>query len=44
MSFLPRTLPSFFELQEKLETCWNSNLTNFRETSFGEDINVPFMS
>ena len=34
----------FFQVQEKLETCRNSNLTNCRRSSFGDDINVTFIS
>ena len=34
----------FFTMQEKLETCWNSNLINTRRTSFEEDINLTFIS
>ena len=41
---LPETLPYFFQMQKKLETCRNSNLTNFRRPSFGNDIHVIFIS
>ena len=34
----------FFQIQEKLKTCRNSNLTNFRRSSFGIDLNVTFIS
>ena len=30
----------FFQVQEKLEACQNSNLKNYRRQSFGDDINV----
>ena len=33
-----------FQMQKKLETCRNSNLTNFRRSSFGDDRNLTFMS
>ena len=42
--FLPKTLTSFFKMQEKLEMCWNSNLTNSRRPFSGEDTNVTFIS
>ena len=42
--FLMKTLPYFCQMQEKLETCRNSNLTNSRRRSFGDDINVTFIS
>ena len=29
-------------MQESLEMCWNSNLTNSRRPSFGDDINVAY--
>ena len=32
----------FFQMQEKLETCWNSNLISSRRTCFGDDINLKF--
>ena len=35
---------SFFQMHEKLEKCWNPNLTNFRRPSFGDDMNVTFIS
>ena len=41
--FLPKTLLSFFQMQEKLETCRNLNFINSRRPSFGDDINVTFM-
>ena len=34
----------FFQMQEKLETCQDSNLTYFIWLSFGDDINVTFAS
>ena len=40
---LPKILPSFFQMQEKLKTCWDSNLANFRRSPFGDDINVTFI-
>ena len=43
--YLLKTLQYFFQMQEKLKTCWNStNLRNFRRLSFGDDVNVTFMS
>ena len=41
--FLLKTLPSFFQMQEKLETCRNSDLTYFRKPSFSDGINVTFI-
>ena len=38
--FLLKTLPSFSLMKEELKTCQNSNLTNFRRSPFGEDIDV----
>ena len=38
--FLPKTLPYFFEMQEKLKTCRNSNLRDFRRSSLGDYIHV----
>ena len=32
-AFLTKTLPSFFEMQEKLKTYQNSNSKNFRKPS-----------
>ena len=32
--FVQKTLPSFLQIQEKLETFRNSNLTNFRGPFF----------
>ena len=40
MVFLPKTLSSFFQKQEKLERCRNFNLTNFRRPFFWDDINL----
>ena len=34
----------FFKMQEKLEMCRNSNLTNLRKPYSGDDINVIFTS
>ena len=34
----------FFQVQEKLEMCQNSNSTNSRRPSFGDDINATFTS
>ena len=34
--FLPKALYFFFQVQEKLETCRNWNLTNYRRPSFGD--------
>ena len=36
-------LPSFSQMQEKLKTCRNSDLRNFR-SSFGDFIHVTFIS
>ena len=43
-TFLPKTLPSFIQMQEKLETCRNANFTNSRRSFFGDDINTTFIS
>ena len=43
-NYVKASLSSFFQEQEKLETCRYSNLTNFRRPSFGDDINVTFIS
>ena len=42
MAFLPKTLPCLFQMQEKLETWWNSNFTNSRRSSFRDDVNVTY--
>ena len=42
--FLTKTLQCLLQIQEKLETCRNLNLANFRRPSFGDDINVTFTS
>ena len=34
----------FLQIHEKLERCQNSNLTNSRRRSFGDDANVTFIS
>ena len=34
----------FFQMQEKPETCQDSNLTYFIWLSFGDDINLTFAS
>ena len=44
MKSFMKILPSHFQMQEKLEKCRNSNLINSRRSSFGEDINVTFIS
>ena len=36
-SKLPKTLPSFSQMQEKPETCQNLNLINFRRPSLGDE-------
>ena len=41
--FLPKKLPSLFQMQEKLETCQNSSLTNLRRPSLWDDINVTII-
>ena len=41
---LPKTLLSLFQMQEKLETSRNLNLINSRRSSFGDDVNVTFIS
>ena len=33
---------NFFQMQEKLETCHNTNLTYFRRPSFLDDINATY--
>ena len=43
MISLPATLPSFFQMQETLETRRNSNLRNFGGVLFGDEINVKFI-
>ena len=43
-AFLPKTLPSFCQVQEKLETFWNSNVTNSRRSSCRDHINGTFKS
>ena len=42
--FLPKTLPSFFQMQEKLETCRNSNLKSLKKPFFRDNINITFTS
>ena len=42
--FLPQILTSFFQIPEKLETYRNSNLTNYKRPSFGDDMNITFIS
>ena len=39
-----KTFPSFLSNAEKLEKYRNSNLTNSKRPSFGDDINVTFIS
>ena len=34
----------FFQMQGKLETCLSLNLINSRRPSFGDDVNVTFIS
>ena len=34
----------FFQIHEKLETCRNSDLKNSRRPSFGDNLNVTFIS
>ena len=40
--FLPKNLPSFFQIQEKLKTCLSPNLRGFRRSSLGDYIHVKF--
>ena len=40
--FLPKTLPSFFQIQEKLKMCLSLNLRGFRRSSLGDYIYVKF--
>ena len=42
-SILPKALTTFFQMQEKLETGENLNLTNFRKLSFPDGISVTFI-
>ena len=42
MIFSLKTLPFFFQMQEKLEACRNPNLTYFRRPFFWDDINITF--
>ena len=41
--FLPKTLSSFFQMQEKLEICHNSILKYLKRPSLRDDKNVTFV-
>ena len=40
--FLPKTLPSFFQMQEKMNTCRNANFKKLGRQSFGDNLQVTY--
>ena len=44
MVFLPKTMVSIFQMQEKLEMDWKLNLINSRRPSFRDHVNGTFTS
>ena len=41
--FLPKTLPSFFQMQEKLKTYRDLNFTDFQRSSLRDYIHITFI-
>ena len=42
--FLPKTLPSFSQMQKKLKTSRNLNLRDFRTSTLGDYMHLTFIS